>query len=286
VFDVDIYLNYLEVLVVLAVTLIIFFIPFIVLTYYGIVGGRWLWKSLASSNIFQSKMSIITKLVGIISLGIFFVFIVVGIQIFIISDTASINFIVDNGTKMMFFATFYNIGYLISIRKPTKSITPDKPQENVSSNGNNRFKFKTKSIKKGLLLLGISIGLFGLVDLGLNILFLDNVILQESFNTIKIYFLLGSISIFLGWIFWEHLKESNMLVGAFYKMLWKLSIIFEIPVAALTFIGILMSTLQILTMNPYILLGYLLLFQLMWAYFLGLMIETIKKKTETNNRIK
>ncbi|MHA1785212.1 MAG: hypothetical protein ACTSX4_01495 [Candidatus Helarchaeota archaeon] len=220
----------------------------------GILGGIWLWDELSSSNLFKSGIPIYVKIIGVISILIFFVFIGAGFYLFYAGDEELLRLIVGQGTLLMTFAVFYNIGYLISIWNP---IIKDENQE-VSKG----FKIKKK---------------LSLIVLGIMCIYVISVFIIFQISLIFQYLALGGIGFGLGWIFWEHLKETDVLSGSFHKLLKILSIIFEIPIFILMVLGIITNYFPDIFLTNVILLSYLLLFYLMAAYFIGLMLEIIKK---------
>ena len=81
----------------------------------------------------------------------------------------------------------------------------------------------------------------------------------------------------MGWVFWEHLKETNILTGEFLKVLKRFSIIFEIPLVILMVLGIYSNLVINSLIDRILLISYLLLFYLMATYFIGLLLEIINK---------
>lgn len=234
----------------------------VILTYIGIKGGSWLWVRLASSPSFKKGIPWYIKMIGLIAISIFMVILVGGVKIFLVNNPYQINRIIDAGTKLMFFLAFYNIGYLISIWNLKIGSVESKNPLNVS--------FK---IKKRLTILVISIILIWII-LSLIIGFsIDRIWFSDIFK----YLAMAGISLGLGWIFWQHLKELNMLSGTFLKYLKLFSILFEIPIIILTILGIYFMNAGLTLYNQFLLLGYLLLFYLITMYFIGLLYETIKK---------
>lgn len=230
------------------------------LTVFGIWGGIWLWKELANSDYFKKGVPIFAKIFGIVAVVIFFVFIGVGFYLCYFGDPALIMSIVDMGTKLMFFVAVYNVGYLISIWKPFESGNQEKTG----------FKIQKKKSLFTIIAISAWAGISVLLTFTLFMYMFSN------YLTILLYLVVGGLALGLGWIFWEHLKETNMLSGDFLKMLKILSIVFEAPVILLTVLGMISGVLQDIFLFRIILLIYLLLFTLMAGYFLGLIIEVVK----------
>ena len=253
----------LPVFVILAIfiDLVLFLTIYIMiwLSIGGIYGGIWLWKEMANSDLFKKGVPIYVKIFGIVVLAIFFLFIGFGFYIFYFGDYLFIQNIVHQGTILMVFVVFYNIGYLISIfLKSAENIEDKEPGLNIK-------------VKLSVITLGV-IGVYLILCF---IIFL--MITQEFVSLGFIYFGLAGAGLGIGWIFWEHLKESKAISGDFFKLLKVLSIIFEIPIILLMLLGIITNFIPHIFLFRFTLLGYLLLFYLMAAYFIGLMAETIKK---------
>ena len=225
----------------------------------GIHGGIWLWKEMASSDLFKHGVPIYVKIFGIVALAIFFIFIGMGFYMFYFGDIGFIQQLVHQGTILMIFAVFYNIGYLISIFM--------KPAEDIDDKESG-FKIKVK-------LSFITLGIMGVYVI--TCFFIFFVLTQEFLSLGFICFGLAGAALCIGWIFWEHLKESKAISGDFFKLLKVLSVIFEIPIIILMVLGIITNFIPHSSLFRFTLLGYLLLFYLMAAYFIGLMAETIKK---------
>jgi len=230
------------------------------LTVFGIWGGIWLWKELANSDYFKKGTPIFAKIFGVVAIVIFFVFIGAGFYLCYFGDQALIISIVDLGTKLMFFVAVYNVGYLVSIWKP------------FEGEGQDKAGFKIQK-KKSLYTL-IAIGAWAGISLILT--FTLFIYMYSDYLTLLQYLIMGGLALGLGWIFWEHLKETNMLSGDFLKMLKFLSLLFEAPVILLTVLGLVSNVLQDIFLFRIILLIYLLLFQLMAGYFIGLISQVIK----------
>ncbi|MCP4760766.1 MAG: hypothetical protein GY870_03225 [archaeon] len=241
---------------IILLLVIYFMIP---LTFFGVIGGRWLWEQLASSDIFRSGIPIYVKSVGFVAIAIFLIFILEGFYIYLIEENAIIIQIVQSGTQLMYFVAVYNIGYLISIWNPTVEEKKD---------GEIEFKLKKK----------LNLQVLSCISIWILLSFIISIIITQNFTSILfLYLATGGAGMAIGWIVWEHLKETDMLSGEFLKTLKILSIGFEIPVILLFILGFIADFLQIDEFYRLILLGYILIFYLMVVYFLGLLIEVIKK---------
>ena len=229
------------------------------LSYLGILGGKWLWKELTSSEIFKSGVPLVVKIIGSMVLLILFVFIGIGFFLFYNGEETLVRQIVQQGTILMLYIAFYNIGYLISIWKPLEN-----PIESEKA---------TFKIKKKLSLIVLIVIIIYVLSCFVILLFITG----EMFSIFFQYMALGGFGLALGWIFWEHLKESDILSGKFLNDLKILSVIFEIPVVIVMILGIISNIIILPLLDKFILLSYLLLFYLMAAYFIGLMSETMKK---------
>lgn len=218
-------------------------------------------------------------MIGIIAILIFVIILAGGLKIYLVNDSTQINGIIDIGTKLMFFVAFYNLGYLISIWNIKKEITPSSnPNENLDEKSEEKNKPKSRlnfpfKIKKRLSIIVISMICIWIVIS----LFIAYSIDGIWFSNLFKYLATAGIGVGLGWIFWEHLKESNMLSGDFLKNLKLFSVLFEIPIIIFTILGIYFVKEGLTQYNQYLLLGYLLLFYLMATYFMGLLYETLKK---------
>ena len=148
----------------------------------GIYGGIWLWKEMANSDLFKDGVPIYVKIFGIVGLAIFFIFIGFGFYIFYFGDYLFIQQIVQQGTILMVFAVFYNIGYLISIFMKSAENTVDKESG---------FNIKVK-------LSLITLGIIGVYLITCFVIFL--VITQELFSLGFIYFGLAGAGLGIGWI--------------------------------------------------------------------------------------
>ncbi len=230
------------------------------LTIFGFWGGIWLWEQLATSDYFKKGAPIIAKVVGTVAIATIFFFIVAGFYLCYFGDIALIISIVNLGTMLMFFVAIYNVGYLISIWKPFESGNKDK----------SGFKIQKK---KSLILI---IVVCAWILFSLLLTFTIFISITGNYFTILIYFVIGGVAPGVGWIFWEHLKETNLLSGDFLKTLKILSITFEAPVILLTILGFISNFLQDIFLFRIILLIYLLLFQLMVGYFIGLISQVLK----------
>ncbi len=230
------------------------------LTIFGIWGGKWLWKQLASSEKFKSGVPIYIKIVGCLAIVIFMVFIISGINLFYNGEASLIREIIQHGTMLMVYITFYDIGYILSIWKP---IDDEQKVEQT--------KFIIK--KRLSLIVSIFIAIYILISFFV-ILFITGEFLSQLFQHV----VMGGVGFALGWIFWEHLKETRMLSGKFLKDLKLMSVIFEFPLVFLMVLGLFsVYSHSTLTLDKIILLGYILLFYLLAAYFIGLMLEVMKK---------
>ncbi len=231
----------------------------IVLSIIGILGGKWLWKALASSDLFKTGIPIYIKIIGCIALVVFLIFIGFGFFLFYSTETDLIRVIIQQGTLLMLFVALYNIGYLISIWFAS---------EKKNQNENLKFQIKWKlSITVIILLILYVFSCFVILLL----------ITGEYLSILFQYMILGGIGIGIGWLFWEHLKEAKILSGKLLKDLKFVSIIFEIPVIIIMILGIISNYLHDVILDKIILLSFLLLFYLISAYFIGLMLEIIKK---------
>ncbi len=241
----------------------IIFIPIAItlisLTIGGIIGGKWLWKKLASSDIFKSGVPIYIKIIGCIFLIGLIVFVALGFIILFTGDATLIREIVQQSMMLLLFGTLYNAGYLLSIWKPT-------PIPNDASL--QTFKLQ----KKKIVLVGIITSVYVLTC------FLLAFVLTETL--ISIYFLyltFAGIGFSMGWIFWEHLKETRVLSGNFLTNLKLLSVGFELALVALTILNLVANSLNIPIIDRFALLSLLLLLYLSIAYFIGLTSEIIRK---------
>ncbi|NHI91845.1 MAG: hypothetical protein EAX96_05040 [Candidatus Lokiarchaeota archaeon] len=258
---ISLFLSPLFIILTIFIDLIIFPVIYIMiwLSIGGIYGGIWLWKALMNSGLFKDGVPIYIKLIGIFASAIFLIFIGMGFYLFYFGDLGFMQSIVHQGTILMIFIVFYNIGYLISIFM--------KSAENME-NMESGFKIKIKLSLIVLCVMGIYL---------ISTFMIFFLITQEFFSLGFIYFGLAGTGICIGWIFWEHLKESKAISGDFHKLLKILSIIFEIPIIFLMILGLITNFMPHDFLFRFTLLGYLLLFYLMAAYFIGLMLATIKK---------
>lgn len=231
----------------------------ILLTLIGVWGGVWLWKELSSANMFESGVPIYVKIIGSMGLVVLIAFVTFGFLIFYQGDQILIRAIIEQGTKLMYFVAIYDIGYLISIWKPF--------DEKDKSEGST-FKIKTKQVVFTISILTVYLVICFIIIY---------LITKELFSLIFQYFAIGGVGACLGWIFWEHLKETQVLSGELLKNLKIVSVIFEIPVIFIAIIGIISNILLIPQMDSFVLLCYLFLFYLLVAYFMGLTSQTIKK---------
>ncbi|MHA1148594.1 MAG: hypothetical protein ACTSR8_10155 [Promethearchaeota archaeon] len=214
---------------------------------------------MSNSDIFNSGVPIYIKIIGFISLSIFILFIGFGFYLFFTGSNALIHRILEQGTLLMTYAVFYNIGYLISIWKPIDVIDSD-----------NNVEFEIK-LKLSLWVLGI-MGLYLIVCF-----FLFFFLTKEFLSIFFVYFSLGGAGLGVGWIFWEHLKETSIFTGKFLRQLKILSIIFEISLIVLMIIGIYSHFVLNSLLDKILLISYLLLFYLIATYFIGLLWEIITK---------
>ncbi|MHA1379211.1 MAG: hypothetical protein ACTSRG_12585 [Candidatus Helarchaeota archaeon] len=246
----------------LLISILIFFL--ISLTFFGIIGGIWLWAYLGESDLFKGEITIFPKIIGIISiigLGIFTFF---SFKVAFSEDIFLINQIIKNGTILLFFMCFYFIGYLISIWNPKE----------ISQSESHKFKIKWK-----LSLIVFSIlGLYCVIVFGiLYIQFYNSLFLREQFQFNLMIFLLAGIGFALGWLFWEHLGELNLINGDFQKVLKIFSIISFIPLVILSILGLLILNSWDFYQKRLIILGYSLFIYLMFTYFIGLLISIFRK---------
>lgn len=231
----------------------------ILLTVLGYIGGIWLWKELKSSDLFKSGVPLPVKIISPLGFIVLILFTVSGFFLLYGDNASLIQAIVQQGTNLMIFIASYNVGYLISIWKPALSL----------ENGvKHQFTIKWKL---GFIVIGF-IMVFIVVMIISSVLFTGMILSREI-----LYITLSVIGTPVGWLFWEHLKETQILKGELLKNLKVLSIIFIFPIIIVSITGIFALAMSDLILFKTVLLTYLLLFQLMTAYFLGLVVEIIKE---------
>jgi hypothetical protein len=233
--------------------MLIFFI--IALAPIGIVGGIWLWDYLGKSDLFRRGFTIFPKIfsvIGIIGLGIFTY---MGFDVSFSGDLTLIDQITQMGTLLLFFMCWYFIGYLISIWNPKE----------IETQESQKFKIKWK----------LSLMVFGVLGIYCLVIFL---ILYFPSPSLFLYFIMAGVGFALGWIFWEHIGELDLLKGEFHKALKIMSILSTIPLVILVILGFMTINTWDFGLKRIVILGYCLFIYLMWTYLIGLAISIFKKR--------
>ncbi|MBD3350799.1 MAG: hypothetical protein GF364_04855 [Candidatus Lokiarchaeota archaeon] len=250
----------------------------VIFTLIGLIGGRWLWQRLSSSSIFVKGIPSYIKLIGIVAISIFFLILVIGFKFFFSENEIQIGNIVGTCTRLMFFITAYNAGYLLSIwQEKSKEKAKNTLEYKNLSEKLFEFKIKKKPVITFILFIIIWIAASS---------FIIYLIYNNLENSIYFYTISAGVGFAIGWVFWEHLKQTKELFGSFLESLKLVSIIFELVVIVILVIGMWIEYTGLKEFYKYALLGYLLLFYLMGAYFLGLLVETFKKNKKELEAVK
>ncbi len=179
----------------------------------GFFGGRWLWQKMAQSPLLSSMQNFIRP-VGIVGTIAMFAGAITCVgAIFVLSEATLQGFARPLSMGGAFLLA-YLVGYDISIMKkqtPQKAASvPESPQEFKRA-----FHVKWKLVMNVFEIVFLFSLLSYLIFYGLSLIpwyyFFDAILMAIG----------GS----LGFLFWEHLKDTGMLTGTFLKQLLALSLI-------------------------------------------------------------
>lgn len=245
-------------------------IVLVIFTVIGIKGGRWLWQRLSSSLVFDEGIPKYIKMIGLGFLLSLAVILLLGFYILADGGEVIIRRVTEACTALMYFVAVYNAGYLLSIYSIQKDSGFDKHSLEKEPE---RMSFSAFTPDpKTLKIFGIVIGVWIPFSIILSIYAFDGV------SDIRFYYLVSSIiGAAVGWTFWENLKQTGMIHGPFLKLLKIFSVIFELVVALIVVFGLWIQFTANRSLEYPLMLIYLLLFYLMGAYFLGLLIEVMKR---------
>lgn len=231
----------------------------------GYLGGIWVWEYLSASEFVKDKIISPIKRFGWAGIIIFLGLIIATVY-FSFTTQASILFDVINFLNwVMLFMLAYNSGYLLSIWRNPLQIDAKKPEANDAKMLDKRiikavFRMAVPSL---LIIMGTSV-VIGIVKGNINFVLL----------ALGIQVLLFS-GFCLGYIIWEHLKKTELILGAFKEQLKIISIIFLIILAALTIIGFYYLSIQPILVQSLrdLMLYYSVFLVCMLFYFVGLYVS-------------
>ena len=239
----------------------------VVVSIGGYIGGIWLWEYLATSELIKGDMKRTIKLVGTIALIGFIAFISFNIYIAFYGDFAFLQMIVTNANYVLLFMFCYFVGYLLSIWHPSEPSESDTASESM-------FKLDWNAIKKVLKIAipicAITTGIILVIG-----------IIQGQIMEYLIYCgiaLLLIFGFFLGYLVWEHLKESELITGEFQAQLKWISVAATIVLGGLTAYGFWVVTLASFQLYQELILYYSVFLICMFFYFLGLYVSVIRSE--------
>jgi len=243
----------------------------IILSLIGYLGGIWLWKYLATSELIKGNMKRTIKLFGIVVLIGFIAFISFSLYIAFFGDPSVIQSIVSIANYVILFMVVYCIGYLASIWRISSPAS-----ESNNANLGKAFQLDWAIIKRVLKLAipcGAVIGVITVI-LGIYLGQLPSALFYYGI----IVLLLGGLC--LGYLIWEHLKKSNLITGDFQKQLKYVSIVFTVALGALALYGLLITFSIPFNIQFYrdLILFYVICIICLFFYFLGLYVSIITSK--------
>jgi hypothetical protein len=193
------------------------------LALMGLLGGLWLWQKMAESPIWEQIRKWM-KIVGLCGTPALF-----AIVIFLVwkMETKPPEFFrqfISPINILSWLLYFYILGYDASILRP-------EPEEMKAPHGNEKstlkFYIKWDLLKKELF--GCIIAIAPAVAL----LLFSNIDIQ-----VFVMWVAGVVAFAMGFLFWEHLKETGILTGPFKRQLVILSLLTTVAIGYISGYGV------------------------------------------------
>ncbi|MHA1131628.1 MAG: hypothetical protein ACTSQI_19700 [Candidatus Helarchaeota archaeon] len=236
----------------------------------GYVGGLWLWEYLTTSKLLKDDYKKLIKRGGIFALLGFIFLIIMSGYIAFMAEIELLHSIINFINWVLLFMCAYNTGYLLSIWRDG-GVAGASERADLEQKGKVDWEIIRAVVKlaaPSLLVIMSSTLMIGII--------------QEWFDFVLVAFgfqllLFGGFC--LGYIIWEHLKKTNLIIGDFRKQLRWISLIFMIILGGLTIYGFIVSfDLIIAELLRHLMLYYTIFLICMFFYFLGLYVSLIKSE--------
>ena len=193
------------------------------LALMGLLGGLWLWQKMAESPIWE-QMRKYVKIVGLCGTPALFAIVIFLVWMMKTKPPEFFRQFISPINILSWLLFFYMLGYDASILRA-------EPEEMKAPHGNEKstlkFYIKWDLLKKELFACIIAIAP------AVALLLLSSI-------DIKVFgmWVAGVVAFAMGFLFWEHLKETGILIGPFKHQLAILSVVTTIAIGYIAGYGV------------------------------------------------
>lgn len=189
----------------------------------GLLGGLWLWQKMAESPIWEQIRKWM-KIVGLCGTPALFAIVIFLVWMMKTKPPEFFRQFISPINIFSWFLYFYMLGYDASILRP-------EPEEMKAPHGDEKSTLKFY-IKWGLLKKALFACIIAIAP-AVTLLLFSSIDIQVFGMWVA-----GVVAFAMGFLFWEHLKETGILTGPFKRQLVFLSLLTTVAIGYITGYGV------------------------------------------------
>ena len=236
----------------------------IALAIGGLMGGTWLWQKMAESPILVQIRRYV-KIIGLCGAAVLFAIVIFLVWMMETEPPEFFRQFISSINILSWSLFFYMLGYDTSILRP-------EPEEMKAPYGNEKITLKFQ-VKLDLLKNELFASIIAVAP-AVALLLFSNIDIQLFRMWVA-----GVVAFAIGFLLWEHLKETGILTGTFKRQLVILSLLTTVAIGYIAGCGVYLSFSPGNPESIQILLVSLMLFiECIAWYMIGLCIAVFRAK--------